>query len=413
LEPTPIAGLLTATLIGAAVGLERQWSGHATGAHARFGGIRTLTLLGAIAGVAGWLWSGPLWQIAIVLLAAASLLIVVGYSAASRVDVDATTEVAALTVVAAGTLAGTGRLAVASALGAGTVLLLVEKTRLHELIRKIDDVSLRASARFAAMACIVLPLLPRGPYGPFGAIRPRELWAVVLFLSGLSFLGWIARRLIGPERGIVIAGLLGGIISSTSVTLQFARDSRQPGTSGRALAAGALGACTVMLLRVTAVCAVLNPTLAMALLRHTVPPFALGAVVLLAVWRVSGVAAASDPARNSPLQLGAALQMTLMFQAVLLVIAAVRTYSGSEALVATSVFVGMTDLDALTLSLARSGVSADGDIAGVVTALVAGIISNTVVKLGLALVVGQGTFRAVTVASLAALAAMMTVSLWF
>ena len=80
---------------------------------------------------------------------------------------------------------------------------------------------------------------------------------------------------------------------------------------------------------------------------------------------------------------------------------------------ATSVFVGMTDLDALTMSLARSGISADGDVAGVVIALVAGIISNTVVKLALALVVGRGTFRAVTVASLAALAAMMTASLWF
>ena len=93
-------------------------------------------------------------------------------------------------------------------------------------------------------------------------------------------------------------------------------------------------------------------------------------------------------------------------------IAAVRVYFGAEALVATSIFVGMTDLDALTMSLAH-GSRADGDIGGVAVALVAGIVSNTVVKLALALVVGQGTFRAVTVASLAVLAALMTASLWF
>ena len=45
-----ILGLLIATLGGAAVGLERQWSGHAEGPRARFAGIRTFTMLGAMGG---------------------------------------------------------------------------------------------------------------------------------------------------------------------------------------------------------------------------------------------------------------------------------------------------------------------------------------------------------------------------
>jgi uncharacterized membrane protein (DUF4010 family) len=407
-----IGGLLTATLIGAAIGLERQWSGHATGPHARFGGIRTLSLLGAVAGVAGSLAGGPLWPFAVAILSAAALVVVAGYVAASRVDVDATTEVAALMVLASGLIAGMGRLALASALAAGTVLLLLEKTRLHALVAQIDDASLRASARFAAMACIILPLLPAGPYGPFEAIRPRELWAVVLFLSGLSFLGWIARRLTGPQRGPVIAGLLGGIISSTSVTLQFARSSREPGAQQVALAAGAIGACTVMLARVTLVSAVLNPALAVPVLRHTVLPFLLGAAVLFAVWRMDEQNTAAEPSKDSPLQLRAALQMTAIFQVVLLAIAAVRAYAGSGALVATSVFVGMTDLDALTISLARDSARESGAPDAVVVALVAGIISNTVVKLGIALVVGQARFRLMTVAVLAGLAVTLLASLW-
>jgi uncharacterized membrane protein (DUF4010 family) len=182
-------GLGVATLGGAAIGLERQWSGHASGPQARFGGIRTFTLLGGLGGLAGWLALGDLLPLAVVLLASAAAVVVAAYAAASRVDVDGTTEVAAIVVLAAGTLAGAGYVALGSAVVAATAVLLVEKTRLHALATRIDDATLRASARFAALACIILPLLPPGPYGPFDAIRPRELWALVLFFSGLSFVG--------------------------------------------------------------------------------------------------------------------------------------------------------------------------------------------------------------------------------
>lgn len=409
MDNSVVAGLLTAILAGAAIGLERQRSGHATGARAHVGGLRTFTLLGTLAGVCGWLSSGRLYPFAIVLLTAAALLIVVSYWAASRTDIDGTTEMAALVVLAAGTLAGAGWLALASAIAAGTVLLLLEKTWLHTVVMRVDDAALRASARFAAMACIVLPLLPPGPYGPMQAVRPRELWAIVLFFSGLSFLGWIARRLVGASRGVVITGLLGGVISSTSVTLQFARESRRVDAPSLSLAGGAIGACTVMLVRVTAACAVLNAPLAMALLPYAVPPFVLGAAVLLATWRLNGHAASPAMPDDSPLQLRSALQMTALFQAVLFVIVAVRTRWSSEALVATSAFVGLTDLDALTLSLAR-GVPGTTD-APVVIALVAGILSNTLLKLTVALVVGRAKFRLLTVAVLGAMALIMVVLL--
>jgi hypothetical protein len=86
-------------------------------------------------------------------------------------------------------LAGIGAYRLASGIIALTCLLLVEKSRLHSLVARIDDVGLQAGVRFGVMALVVLPLLPAGPYGPFGGIRPRELWALVLFFSGLSFLG--------------------------------------------------------------------------------------------------------------------------------------------------------------------------------------------------------------------------------
>jgi uncharacterized membrane protein (DUF4010 family) len=402
---TGVAGLLIGALGGAAIGLERQWSGHASGSQARFGGIRTFTLLGGLAGLAGWLAINRLVPLAAVLLGAAAALVVAAYVAGSRVDIDGTTEVAALVVLAAGTLAGAGHIMLASAVMAATAVLLLEKTRLHRLVTRIDDAALRASVRFAAMACVILPLLPAGPYGPFDAIRPRELWALVLFFSGLSFLGWVARRLVGSHHGMIVSGLLGGVISSTSVTWRFARESRAVGAPRLALAGGAIAACTVMLLRVIVACAVLNPALALTLPGYLLPPFVVGAVAVLAAWLRNGPAA-DQPAAESPLQLSTALQMTAAFQLVLFVILAVQSRWSAEALVATSAFVGLTDLDALTLSLARSAAT-DADLAPATMALVAGILSNTMLKLTVALVVGRGVFRVITPLVLGTMAAVM------
>ncbi|MEQ1573779.1 MAG: MgtC/SapB family protein [Vicinamibacterales bacterium] len=412
MDMTMAAGLVVATLGGAAVGVEREWSGHASGPQARFGGIRTFTLLGGLGGLAGWLSVSALMPLAVVLLGASAALVVVGYAAASRVDIDGTTEVSAIVVLAAGTLSGSGQMALASAVVAVTALLLLEKTRLHAFVARLDDAALRASARFAAMACVILPLLPSGPYGPLDAFRPRELWALVLFFSGLSYLGWIARRIVGAHQGVMVSGLLGGIISSTSVTLTFARASREEGAPRLALGAGVVAACTVMLVRVTLASAVLNPSLALELPRYVGLAFLIGSAIVLVAWRSRTSSSGSEKvaATDSPLQLRAALQMTALFQVVLFVILAVQARWSSQALVATSAFVGLTDLDALTLSLARTAASpADIPLAGV--ALVVGILSNTLLKLGVAVVVGRGTFRTVSAGALGAMAVAMAAML--
>ena len=400
---TVALGLIVATLGGAAIGLEREWSGKATGPRAHFGGFRTFTLLGLLGGLAGWLSTQGLLVVAAVLLVAAAALVVTGYLAASRVDVDGTTEVAAIVVLAAGTASGGGHLTLGSGVIAATALLLLEKTRLHAFASRIDDRALRASARFAAMACVILPLLPQGPYGPLGAIRPRELWALVLFFSGLSFLGWIARRAVGPHQGVIVSGLLGGIVSSTSVTLTFARESREAHAPRLALAAGVVGACTVMLLRVIVASAVLNPALAWSLPRYIVVAFIVGAVVVFVLWRTASPASASGDEEGSPLRVVAALQMTAMFQLVLFAILAVQSRWGAQALVATSAFVGLTDLDALTLSLAQSA-ALPSEIQPAAIALVAGIVSNTLLKLTVAVVIGRGSFRVATAGALGAMA---------
>ena len=218
-------------------------------------------MLGAVAGLSGWLWNGGLTAPAAILLAGAVAIVTAGYVAASRQDVDGTTEVAALVVLAAGVLAGTGALRLASGIVAVTCLLLVEKSRLHALAQRMDDTGLRAAARFAVMALVVLPLLPEGPYGPLGGIRPRELWALVLFFSGLSFLGYVARRIVGPGHGYLVTGLLGGLMSSTNVTFTFARLSRGDPRAGARAGVWRRGGNAMLYPRVVVAVSVLNPAL--------------------------------------------------------------------------------------------------------------------------------------------------------
>ena len=200
---------------------------------------------------------------------------------------------------------------------------------------------------------------------------------------------------------MIVSGLLGGIVSSTSVTWTFARESRAETAPRLALGAGVVAACTVMLVRVLIASAVLNPALSSQLPRYIGLAFLIGAAVVLIAWRVSGAKPVQNGASDSPLQLKAALQMTTLFQIVLFVILAVQARLGSHALIATSVFVGLTDLDALTLSLARSTSPADVPLASL--ALVSGILSNTLLKMMVTVVVGRGSFRTLTAAVLIAM----------
>jgi uncharacterized membrane protein (DUF4010 family) len=304
-------------------------------------------------------------------------------------------------VLAAGFLSGTGSLELGSGVIALTVLVLVEKSRLHSWVRALNDAEIRAGARFAVMAVVILPLLPEGPYGPFGGLRPRLLWMLVLLFAGLGFAGYIARRIVGAGRGSVVTGLLGGLVSSTQVTLAHARASRDQPALGLSLASGALAASTVLFARTAVAAAILAPALAWALLPSLLLPAACGLLATLLALRP---AAAEPPAEApaNPLQLRSALQMALLFQVVMMMVGAARAAFGGTGLLVSGALLGLTDVDAVTVSMAR--MLAEGADAGAAAeALAVAILSNTLLKLGLAAAVGRGRFRVITVAGLAAI----------
>jgi uncharacterized membrane protein (DUF4010 family) len=399
----PIAGLIVAILGGAAVGVERQRSGHASGPEARLGGLRTFTLLGTLAGMAGLLIDADYIIPATLLIGGATAVIIAGYVRASAKDIDATTEVAAIVVLGAGVFGGVGELRLSAALTTLTVLLLAEKPRLHGLVERLDEPTLLAAARFAVMSAVILPLLPEGPFGPGPGFRPRELWMLVLLFSGISFVGYLAQRMSG-DAGYPLTGLLGGLIASTSVTLTFSRLSKAHPELDAPLSAGVVAASLVSLARVAVVVAVLDasvlPPLSMYLAAFAVP-----ALLALAIaWNTLRQSQTEKPAPKNPLQFRSAIEMAVMFQVVLFAVFYLRQQIGEAGLMAGGFVLGLTDVDALTLSMTRS-VQAGTSIEAATRAIATGIVANSLLKAAIAGVIGHSRFKWQAGLSLIAMAA--------
>ena len=402
-------GIFIAMLGGLAVGLERQWSGHASGPAARFGGIRTFTLLGILSGMSGWLWTQQFELPAAILLACASVLVIAAYVAASRHDVDGTTEVASLVVLAAGFAAGIGFWTLAAGAIAVTTLLLVEKSRIHEMARQLDDAALRAAVRFGVMAVVILPLLPEGPFGPGAGLRPRTLWMAVLIFSGLSFAGYLARKALRGTLGYPVAGILGGLMSSTSVTFAFSRLSRSEPGHDLSLAVGTIGASTVLFPRVLAATAMLNAPLAWAAAPYLALPFAAGVIATAVAWRWNSDVTESESVVANPLQFWSSLQMAVLFQVVLYLVHWLEGAFGNQGLLVSGAILGLTDVDALTISMARGVQAIEWTVPA--RALCIGILSNTLLKAAVAVALGTGRFRRFTTAGLAGIATILAIAI--
>lgn len=407
------ARLGIAGLIGLATGLEREWSGHATGPDARFAGLRTFFLLGVVGGIAGVLTQASNQEVAAALALGAAGLCVGGYIVAARrptASTDGTTEAAALTVVGLGILAGIGWLGLAAGAGAILVFMLREKERLHWIVQRLDEREIRAGVQFAVLAIVVLPLLPTGPYLGAIALEPRALWAIVLLFSGLNFAGYVARRIVGTSRGLGLTGAFGGVISSTAVTLSFSRQSRTQVGLGAALALGVVAACTVLIPRVLAVSAALNPSVALALVPLLLPAFVAGVGLAALSWRSTRSESANyDGDEDNPLRLGVAIRMALAFQVAIVVIGIVRAKWGTPGVYSTAAMLGLTDVDALTVSMSRSQDGLSPDVAA--RAIAIGILANTALKMAIALTLGRHAFRRRAGASLAAMAAASVLGL--
>jgi len=334
------------------------------------------------------------------------------------IDRDGTTEVAAIVVVALGVFAGAVSWLIAAAAGSVVVLALNEKKRLHGAVSHLHPEELRAALQFAVLALVILPFLPKGPYLGWAAIRPQALWIIVLLFCALNFAGFLARKSAGERRGYLLTGLLGGVISSTAVTLGFARYSRQYPNGSAALAWGVIGACTVLVPRVLVISFVLNADVAIQLLPLLLPAGLIGAVVVAFAWRSKSevpVVAGEQPMswlsgdEKNPLRLGVAIRLAVIFQLAMMAITFARQTWAVKGLYSTAVVLGLTDVDALTVSMSTPSSELLTTLAA--RAIAAGILANTVVKLAISVVVGAPRYRLIAGAILVAMGAAIAIAL--
>jgi uncharacterized membrane protein (DUF4010 family) len=301
-------------------------------------------------------------------------------------SVSVTGVVAGLCVFALGGLAVVGDVQAAAAGGAALAALLASREVLHGLLKRLTWIEIRSALVLAVMTTIVLPLLPDRAIDPWGGFNPWQVWFFTVLTAAISFLGYIAVRLLGSARGLLVSGLAGALVSSTAVTVAFARTARAGGDA-RPLAGAAALAAMVSVLRVTGIVLLLQPkvvaVMGPAALAAAATFAACGAVLLM---RRPAGEVGEAPSRN-PFELGGLLLFAAAFAVVSTASAALVGQLGAGSLPATSALSGMFDVDVAVLSALRlSG----GEITHVTIgqAVLAALAANAVGRLALAIAAG-------------------------
>lgn len=375
-----------ATGLGLLVGFQREW----TAPHVA--GLRTFALITVFGTVIGLLvGDAGGWLVSAGLLVVAAILIVgnVVKFFDAEVEPGLTTQSAALVMYLVGVAIALDQLMLGIIVGGGTAVFLHWKDPLHVMVRRIGEADIRAIIQLVLIALVILPILPNESYGPYGVLNPFEIWIMVVLIVGMSLFGFISFKFFGPESGILLGGLFGGLISSTATTVSYARRARRTPKIAELGALVIMIASTIVFVRVVFEIAIVAP----GILRDVVPPLAvmmgLMALISLGLYFFGTDEVEQIPLEEDPSQLKTAIVFGVLYAAVLFAVAAVKEHFGDKALYIVAAFSGMTDMDAITLSTAQM-ISKDRlDIDTGWRMILIGALSNLVFKAGAVAVLGH------------------------
>ena len=386
--------------LGVLLGLERE---RTKDPERNFAGVRTFALV-ALAGALAAYFQEILFLpwLALILFGAVVGLVIVSYAVTAKLgEVGITTEVSALIAFLIGWLCLRGQMPLAAGLGVATALTLALKEWLHRLARRIEPGDVEATLKFAIVTVIILPLVPDRNFGPapLDVVNPYQIWLMVVLISGVNFASYLLVKVVGPEHGVGLTGLLGGLVSSTAVTLGFAQRSRQQPEQSAALALGILLAWTIMFLRVIVLAAVISRPLAMRLGLVMAGLAAVSLAVCAVLWRRRAATkeTAKVSAGENPFELGQALQFGLIFGVVTLAAKAADVYLGEAGLYLAGAVAGLTDVDAIALSMANLAAADPRHLAPAATTIVVAVAANTLLKAGMVVVLGDAQLRRLVV----------------
>jgi len=373
----------TALACGLLIGIERGWKLREEEPGTRVAGIRTFSMLGLASGIAGLIGVIGYPFVASAIVIGAVAVMVTAYSRELRNQHDSTSAVAAIATIAFGFLAGSGNPALAVASAAVGVALLAMRTELHGFVEKLDQEDVKALARYAVIACAILPFLPSGHYGPLGAWNPQKLWLVVVLVTGFSFLGYVANRIFGERHGTIATALIGGAYSSTAVTQSLAQRLGHEERAG-AEPAGIALATAVMYLRVALLVAVLATRVFVPLAIILLP-------ATLVAWLAGWWLYRKAPRHEGPSPPGnpIAILPALGFVAFVAIAAVAARWAagrfGEMGIAVLLLIVGSTDVDTAIITLGGLPAVAISPLLAAI-AIAGTIIVNMAVKIGITLV---------------------------
>ena len=386
--------------IGLLIGLERGWHTREAQPGSRTAGVRTFAITGLLGGIVAALAQALGNGIGGALLiglsfVAYSIVITIFTRAENRAKrtYSATTTIAAMLTFALGAYAlmGDERVAAGAAVAAAGVLIVREE--LHQWIAKISLSELESGLVLLAMTFIALPILPRQPLGWLGGVNVRDVWLIAIALASVSFAGYVAVKLLGEQRGVLVAAATGGLVSSTAVAFANARRAAAGEGSPKMLAAGVALATAISLVRVAVLCIVLQPML----MRLILPPL-LAAALVAAAYSVVAVywrAEASEQRRpvefRNPFGFWSVIGMAILMGVLIVVGREINQRFGAIGAIAGASAMGLFDVDAMTVAMTRL-VPQSLDVTAATYAILAGVASNTFSKAAVGAVIGRGRF---------------------
>ena len=388
-----LPGLAIALAIGLLIGAEREWSQRFEKTERVMAGIRTFGLLGLLGALAVVLTDvlGPYaWA---VILLSVGMLVVAGYLTEAKATGDwgMTTEVAMLITLGLGVLAASGQHTLAAGLGVLVAGLLSLKGVLHTQVHRLEPKEMSAALKLLFISVVMLPLLPNHTMGPFNVFNPYIVWWMVVAITGLGFVAYVSIKIAGQRSGILLTSLLGGLVSSTAMTLTLARLTSSL-SAINTLSAGLLLTSALMFPRVLVVSGVLAPALLSALLGPMLLATAiylLGAVLL--AWQAGHAKNNQqedlDTNLQNPFEIGSALRFTVLLVVIMFAVELARRYLGDAGVWAMAAISGAADVDAITLSLARL-VDREITVSVASQGILIAAASNSLVKLVLAIWIG-------------------------
>jgi uncharacterized membrane protein (DUF4010 family) len=407
--------LALALAIGLLVGVERGWRERDQGEGTRTAGIRTFGLIGMLGGI----WGAMTPALGPVPLAAAGVALAAGFilfewrEAVARDTYSATSMVAGFVVFALGAFAVLGNREAAAGAGVATLALLAARTNLHEFLRRLSWPELRSAVVLLAMTFLLLPILPDRTLDPWDAINLHDLWLMVVLIAAISFAGYVAVRLFGEKRGLLVSAAAGAVVSSTTVTLLNARVAAKSKVT-RTLTMAICIAWIVSLARMTLIACVINPILIAAL---GAPMGAAIFVLALATLSFRYLSPDGQPKVDgtmfdNPLDISFVLELGALLAALIVAAKLIGRVFGEAGVLGLAGIAGFVDVDPITLAAARLG-GTSLTIGAAAKAILLAAAANMVTKMVIAVSVGGFRFGwKLVLAGLLALVSGATAFFW-